>query len=106
MGDPDTRDGLIAMLLSDGVYKRIPMFWMLGGILFLVLGLAAGPEVDHFAAYLVLGFACITRSIWIYQARWKYHKRNKINIAKTVCIVSPRHGDPDRPGQERKVTRR
>jgi hypothetical protein len=84
------------MLLPDGIYKRIPLLWMTGGIMFLLLGLGAGPEVDFFAAYLFLGAVCITRAVWIYQARWKFHQRNKVNIAKTVCIVSPKYADLDK----------
>lgn len=84
------------MLLPDGLYKRIPLLWMTGGIMFLLLGLGAGPEVDFFFAYLLLGAGCVARAMWIYQARWKFYQRNKVNIAKTVCIVSPKHADLDK----------
>jgi len=84
------------MLLPDGLYRRIPLFWMTGGIMFLLLGLGAGPEVDFFFAYLLLGAGCVARSLWIYQARWKFYQRNKVNIAKTVCIVSPKYADLDK----------
>lgn len=75
------------MLLPDGIYKRIPLFWMTGGIMFLLLGLGAGPEVDFFFAYLLLGAGCVARSLWIYQARWKFFRKNEIKTMKSTQII-------------------
>ena len=75
------------MLLPDGIYKRIPLLWMTGGIMFLLLGLGAGPEVDFFAAYLFLGAVCVTRAVWIYQARWKYFRRNEFRTMSSTQII-------------------
>jgi hypothetical protein len=75
------------MLLSDRIYKRIPQFWFLIGVLFLILGMSAGAEVSFFPAYLVLGILCIARSIWIYQARWRYHTKNQLSIMRSTTII-------------------
>ena len=75
------------MLLSDGVYKRIPLFWMVIGILFLFLGLSAGSQFRLFPAYLALGVLCVSRSIWIYQARWQHHRKNQMNILRSTQII-------------------
>ncbi|MGB5630517.1 MAG: hypothetical protein WBM57_14200 [Woeseiaceae bacterium] len=82
------------MLVSDRVYKRIPQFWFLIGTLFLLLGLSAGPEVRLFPAYLLFGFLSIARSIWIYQARWRYHNTNQVSIMRSTMIIdhSKLHG--------------
>ncbi len=85
------------MLLSDRVYKRIPQFWALIGVLFLFLGMSAGAEVSFFPAYLALGVSCIARSIWIYQARWRYHNKNQVSIMRSTMIIDHKklHGSKD-----------
>jgi hypothetical protein len=75
------------MLLSDGVYKRVPLFWMVIGILFLFLGLSAGSGFSLLPAYLALGTLCIARGIWIYQARWRHHRKNQIHILRSTQII-------------------
>ena len=75
------------MLVSDRVYKRIPQFWLLIGVLFLLLGLSAGAAVSLFPAYIALGLLCIARSIWIYQARWRYHNKNQASIMRSTMII-------------------
>jgi len=77
----------IVMLLSDAVYKRVPMYWMLVGILFLLLGLSAGPEVRFFFAYIGFGVLGIGRSVWIYLARWNVHQKNRFSVARTPTVV-------------------
>ena len=74
------------MLLSDTAYKRVPQFWMVIGVLFLLFGLSAGRSVEFFPAYIALGVLCVTRSIWIYQARWRYHKRNELHQTQVVHV--------------------
>ena len=75
------------MLVSDRVYKRIPQFWFLIGALFLLLGLSAGREVSLFPAYLLFGFLSIARSIWIYQARWRYHNKNQVSVMRSTMVI-------------------
>ena len=75
------------MLVSDRLYKRIPQFWFLIGVLFLLLGLSAGTDVRLFPAYLAIGLLCIARSIWIYQARWRYYNKNQVSIMRSTMII-------------------
>ncbi len=75
------------MLVSDRIYRRIPQFWLVIGVLFLLLGMSAGAEVVFFPAYLALGLLCIARSIWIYQARWRYHNKNRVSIMRSTMII-------------------
>ena len=75
------------MLLPDPIYRRIPLFWMTLGILFLFLGLITGSEYERFPLYLGVGSLCIARALWIYQARWKYFRRNEIRMMKSTQII-------------------
>ena len=75
------------MLLPDNIYRRIPQFWMLICILFLLLGASAGSDVDFLPAYFALGVLCIARSIWIYQARWQFHRRNEMKTMHSTQII-------------------
>lgn len=77
----------VFMLVSDRVYKRIPQFWLLIGVLFLFFGLSVGPDVSLFPAYLLFGFLSIARGIWIYQARWRYHNKNQVSIMRSTMII-------------------
>ena len=74
------------MLLSDRAYRLIPRFWLLIGILFLFFGLTAGPDIKFYPAYITLGLLCVTRSIWIYQARWRHHKRNELRMTQAIHV--------------------
>ena len=86
------------MLLSDGVYKRVPLFWTVIGILFLFLGLSAGSGLSLFPAYLALGTLCIARGIWIYQARWRHHHKNQVNILRSTQIIDRKSLPQSRDG--------
>ena len=68
------------MLVSDRVYYRIPQFWLIIGLLFLLLGLAAGPDYRFFYAHLLLSAICLGRSFQIYQHRRKISRRNRITV--------------------------
>ena len=75
------------MLLSDNVYRRVPQYWMLIGILFVLFGLFVGTGYKLFPAYMGLGILCIGRSIWIYQARWRYHKQNELHMTQSIKVT-------------------
>ena len=75
------------MLLSESVYKRIPLFWMIIGLLFLLLGWSGATESKLSLAYVVLALLCIGRSVWIYQARWKFHRRNQVSIVRDTMVI-------------------
>ena len=81
------------MLLPDNVYKRIPRFWMVLGVLFLFLGAIVGSGYTLFPLYLGAGFLCIGRSLWIYQARWKYFRRNEFRTMHSTQIIDRRKLD-------------
>jgi hypothetical protein len=68
------------MLLPDHIYRRIPLLWMLMGFLFLLFGLMAGPDFRFFSAYILLGFVCLGRSIWLYQARQRVARHSEVDV--------------------------
>jgi hypothetical protein len=68
------------MIVSDGVYYRIPQFWLVLGLAFLLLGLVAGTEYRWFHAHLLLGALCILRSWQIYHQRRKISRRKRMNV--------------------------
>ncbi len=75
------------MLVSERVYNRIPHIWLFMGILFLLFGLAAGPDIRFFYAYPSLSALCIARAFQIYQYRRKFSRRNRItDLTKTQKI--------------------
>ena len=75
------------MLLSESVYKRIPLFWMIVGLLFLLLGWSSETELQFTLAYFGLAVFCIGRSVWIYQARWKFYRRNQMSIVRDTMVI-------------------
>jgi len=75
------------MLLPDNIYRRIPQYWMLAGVLFLFFGLLAGRSFELFPVYIGCAVLCIGRSIWIYQARWKHHHKNEMKILRSTQII-------------------
>ena len=75
------------MLLPDNIYRRIPLYWMVLGILFLFLGAIVGTSYTLFPLYIGAGFLCIARSLWIYQARWKYFRRNEFRTMSSTQII-------------------
>lgn len=68
------------MLLPDHIYRRIPLLWMIMGVLFLVFGLMAGPDFRFFAAYMLLGLFCLGRSIWLHQVRQRVARRPEVSV--------------------------
>jgi hypothetical protein len=68
------------MLVSDSVYQRIPKIWLSFGIVFLLLGLVAGPDFKYFYAYLFLSAACIVRSLQIRYYRQKCNRRRNVAV--------------------------
>jgi hypothetical protein len=68
------------MLLPDHIYRRVPHFWLIMGILFLVFGLMAGPDFRFFGAYILLGLVSIGRSIWLFQARQRVARRSEVSV--------------------------
>jgi hypothetical protein len=68
------------MVVSDRVYYRIPKFWLVVGLAFLLLGFIAGPEYRLFWAHMLLGAVCIGRSWQISYQRRKINRRRRIAV--------------------------
>jgi len=68
------------MVVSDRVYYRIPKFWLIVGLAFLLLGLAAGPDYKYFYAHLALGAVCVSRSWQISRQRRKINRRRRMTV--------------------------
>lgn len=63
------------MWLPTPVYQRIPAFWLVVGILFVVLGLYIGFHFALIYVYLGLGVVCIVRGIWVQLIRQRFRER-------------------------------
>ncbi len=72
------------MLLPDHIYRHIPHFWLMMGVLFIIFGLMAGPDFKYFSAYLLLGLVSIVRSRWLFQARQRVTRRSEVNVLTTT----------------------
>ena len=78
---------MIAVLVPDWLYSRIPHIWLSIGLLFLVIGLTAGPGFRLFYAYLLLGLVCLCRALYIYQARRRFHRRKRVAILHETQVM-------------------
>jgi len=68
------------MVVSDGFYYRIPKFWLVIGLAFLLLGLIAGPEYRFFWMHILLGALSIGRSWQIFHQRRKINRRRRMTV--------------------------
>ncbi len=68
------------MLLPDHLYRRVPLFWMIMGVLLVIFGLIAVPDFRLFSAYMLLGLTCLGRSIWLYQARQRVARHSEVTV--------------------------
>lgn len=68
------------MLLPDSVYRRIPLLWMIMGVLFVVLGFMAGSDLRLVALYLLVGFVSIGRSCWLFSARHSVTRHSEVVV--------------------------
>ena len=75
------------VLVPDWLYSRIPHIWLSIGLLFLFIGLAAGPDFRLFYAYLLLGLVCLFRALYIYQARRRFHRRKRIAFLNETQVI-------------------
>jgi hypothetical protein len=78
---------VIALLLPDWLYSRIPHIWLSIGLLFLVIGLIAGPGFRLFYLYLLFGLVCLFRALYIYQARRRFHRRKRVAFLHETQIM-------------------
>jgi Flp pilus assembly protein protease CpaA len=68
------------MVVSDWVYYRVPRFWFILGIGFVLLALAAGPDFQYFLVSLLVGLVCLLRSLQIYQLRREVNRRRRMTV--------------------------
>jgi hypothetical protein len=68
------------MVVSDWVYYRVPRFWLLLGIGFVLLALAAGPDFEYFLVSLLVGVVCLLRSLQVYQLRKEINRRRRMTV--------------------------
>ncbi len=68
------------MLLPDKLYRHIPQFWMLMGVLFFVFALMTGPDIRFFGTYILMGFVSIGRSVWLYAARRRVARGREVTV--------------------------
>ncbi len=74
------------MWLPSPIYKRVPHFWLLMGLLFFAFGLYLGFEFGIIFVYLAIGIVCIVRFVWIFQTRNKHRLQKNFDSAD-------KHGD-------------
>ena len=75
------------MLVPDWIYARIPYIWLAIGLLFLLIGLAAGPEFQLFYAYILFSLVCLFRALYVYQARRRFHRRNRVAFLHETQVI-------------------
>ena len=81
------------MWLPTPIYKHLPQFWLLLGLMFFTLGLYIGFEFDLIYAYLCLGAACIARSVWVFFIRQSHQDSDAQPNAESPAhdTASPGH---------------
>ena len=75
------------MLVPDWIYSRIPHIWLSIGLLFLLIGMIGGPDFRFFYAYMFLGVVCLSRALYIYQARRRFHRRNRVAFLHETQVI-------------------
>jgi hypothetical protein len=73
--------------VPDWIYSRIPYIWLSIGLLFLLIGLAAGPEFRLFYAYILFSLVCLFRALYVYQARRRFHRRNRVAFLHETQVI-------------------
>lgn len=68
------------MLVSDGIYSRLPTIWIVLGVAFLFVGLAAGPQLNVFWGLILLGVLSISRGVQIIQSRKSILKKTQVIV--------------------------
>jgi hypothetical protein len=72
------------MWLPTPVYKRIPQFWFLLGLLFVANGLYLGLDIAVSFAYIAIGFICCAYGAGIAVVRFRYRRGQPDNDDSTV----------------------
>ena len=77
------------MWLPTPIYKRVPQFWLLLGLLFFAFGLYLGFEFNLIFIYLGIGILCIGRSTWIFQTRHRLRSQKDSDSAEEHSDQAP-----------------
>jgi membrane associated rhomboid family serine protease len=77
------RFGIMTMLLPTPVYKRIPQFWFLFGLLFIANGLYLGLDIPVSVVYIAAGFGCCFCGVGVAVVRLKYRRDRQENCDST-----------------------
>lgn len=79
------------MWLPTSLYERVPQFWLLLGVLFMITGLYLGIEYHMAFLYVGVGAACVLWGVAV--VVWRHRFR-------TTPLSRTSAGTPDRvPGQ-------
>lgn len=65
------------MWIPAPIYERIPQFWILLSLLFVALALYIGFDFEFVFFYLVIGFLCFGRGIWIQMMRLRFRGKQQ-----------------------------
>ena len=81
------------MWLPTSVYERVPQFWLVLGLLFMVSGLYLGTEYHMAFLYVGVGAACVLWGVAV--AVWRRRFRTEA-LGRTVALsvnAMPRQDD-------------
>ena len=62
------------MWLPPPIYERLPMFWIVLGLLFILGGLYIGLEMTPALGYVTVGIACFFAGVVVTGLRTKYRR--------------------------------
>lgn len=62
------------MWLPTPIYERIPQFWFIIGLLFIVGGLYLGVDIPIWFIYIILGFLCCAFGLAVAVLRMKHRR--------------------------------
>ena len=82
------------MKLPASVYERLPQFWLLLGVLFIVTGLLLGTEYPVTYIYFALGVACIFWSFCIVVLR---PRKPEYTWTEPASVVGRRQNSEEDP---------
>lgn len=60
------------MWLPSPIYERLPVFWIILGLLFIAGGLYIGLEISPALGYVTVGLACFFAGVLVTGLRIKY----------------------------------
>lgn len=64
------------MWLPTPVYKRIPQFWIVMGLMFVANGLYLGLDIPVSNAYVVIGIVCCIFGVGVAVVRSRHRRNN------------------------------